>query len=94
MAVQAARECCLDIAGVDMILTQDQGPMILEVNYSPGFRGLETATGMNIAKIILDSGPLPFLKRQKAGRAKGKTYEVTGFQLLNRMRIVLSPAYA
>ncbi len=55
MAVQAARECCLDIAGVDMILTQDQGPMILEVNYSPGFRGLETATGMNIAKILLDS---------------------------------------
>lgn len=54
IAVRSARACCLDIAGVDMIVTKDRGPLVLEVNYSPGFRGLEAATGKNIAKIILD----------------------------------------
>ena len=54
MAVAAARACCLDVAGVDMLVTQGQGSRIIEVNYSPGFRGLEEATGLNIAGKILD----------------------------------------
>lgn len=54
MAVRSARACCLDIAGVDIMMTKDQGPVVIEVNYSPGFRGLEAATGKNIAKTILN----------------------------------------
>ncbi|WDP86973.1 MAG: RimK family alpha-L-glutamate ligase [Desulfobacter sp.] len=54
IAVAAARACSLEIAGVDMILTPDHGVKVLEVNYSPGFRGLEGATRKNIAGQILD----------------------------------------
>ncbi len=54
MAVAAARACRLDIAGVDMMVCPDHGAVVSEVNYSPGFRGLEQATGMNIAGMILD----------------------------------------
>lgn len=54
MAIRSAQACCLDIAGVDMLMTEDCGPVVIEVNYSPGFKGLEAATGKNIAKIILE----------------------------------------
>jgi len=54
MAVSAARACRLDIAGVDMMVRPGHGAVISEVNYSPGFRGLEQATGLNIAGMILD----------------------------------------
>jgi len=53
MAVEAARACCLDIAGVDMMISPG-GTVISEVNYSPGFKGMKQATGQNIAKMILD----------------------------------------
>ncbi len=57
MAVAAARACCLDVAGVDILVTAGhgaKGAQVIEVNYSPGFRGLEEATGLNIAGSILD----------------------------------------
>lgn len=53
MAVEAASACCLDIAGVDMIVESGSDPKIIEVNYSPGFRGLEAATGQDIAEKII-----------------------------------------
>ena len=48
VAVNAATLMGLQIAGVDLIETT-AGPLILEVNASPGFEGLEKATGENIA---------------------------------------------
>ncbi|MCG8565271.1 MAG: RimK family alpha-L-glutamate ligase [Desulfobacterales bacterium] len=54
MALQAAKACCLDIAGVDMMVSAQGRPMVSEVNYSPGFRGLEAATGLDIAGMIVD----------------------------------------
>ncbi|MCG8686475.1 MAG: RimK family alpha-L-glutamate ligase [Desulfobacterales bacterium] len=54
IAVRAARACSLEIAGVDMMVTREKEIKVIEVNYSPGFRGLEEATGKNIAGIILD----------------------------------------
>jgi len=47
-AVKAARVIGLEVAGVDMLETRT-GPKILEVNSSPGFEGLEAATGLDIA---------------------------------------------
>ena len=38
-AVRSGRACCLGITGVDMMMTKDRGPVVIEVNYSPGFRG-------------------------------------------------------
>ncbi len=51
-AVQAARVLGLDIAGID-IITSRQGPLILEANSSPGFEGIEKATGLNMAGAII-----------------------------------------
>ena len=42
----------LGIAGVDM-LQSARGPLILEVNSSPGLEGIEKATGKDIAKEII-----------------------------------------
>lgn len=51
-AIKAARAVNLDIAGVD-ILESDNGPKILEINSSPGFQELERATGQNIAREMI-----------------------------------------
>jgi ribosomal protein S6--L-glutamate ligase len=52
-AVLAAEACGLKLAGVD-ILESEKGPMVIEVNASPGFQGLEEATGQNVGKMIVD----------------------------------------
>jgi ribosomal protein S6--L-glutamate ligase len=51
-AVAAARVMGLEIAGVDL-LESDRGPKIMEVNSSPGFEGLEAATGLDVAREIM-----------------------------------------
>jgi ribosomal protein S6--L-glutamate ligase len=47
-AVKAARVMGLEVAGVDMLEART-GPKIMEVNSSPGFEGLEAATGKDVA---------------------------------------------
>lgn len=51
-AIKAARVMGLGVAGVDM-LQSTRGPLILEVNSSPGLEGIEAATGKDIAKSII-----------------------------------------
>ncbi len=52
-AVRAAQIMGLRVAGVD-ILESDNGPLIMEVNSSPGLEGIEGATGLDIAGSIVD----------------------------------------
>jgi len=52
IAVKAAKAMGLNIAGVDM-MRSSRGPLILEVNASPGF-GIEKVTGRNVAAPIID----------------------------------------
>jgi ribosomal protein S6--L-glutamate ligase len=49
----AARILGLTFAGVDVI-ESSRGPMILEVNASPGIEGIETAAGINIAEKVIE----------------------------------------
>jgi ribosomal protein S6--L-glutamate ligase len=51
-AIKAARAMGLGIAGVDL-LQSSRGPLILEVNSSPGLEGIEKATGKDIATTII-----------------------------------------
>lgn len=51
-AIKAAKALGLAVAGVDM-LQSARGPLILEVNSSPGLEGIEAATGKDIAKSII-----------------------------------------
>ncbi|WP_020527503.1 30S ribosomal protein S6--L-glutamate ligase [Flexithrix dorotheae] len=52
-ALKAAKAMGLAIAGVDMIESK-RGPLVLEVNSSPGLEGIETATGVDIAGKIVE----------------------------------------
>ncbi len=51
-ALKAARVLGLGVAGVDM-LQSEKGPLIMEVNSSPGLEGIEKATEIDIAKKII-----------------------------------------
>jgi len=51
-AVRAARIMGLNVAGVDM-LRSNHGPVVMEVNSSPGLEGIEGATGKDIASMII-----------------------------------------
>jgi ribosomal protein S6--L-glutamate ligase len=52
MATEAARVLGLNVAGVNLIRS-DRGPLVLEVNASPGLEGIEESTGVNVAGAII-----------------------------------------
>jgi len=52
-AVTAAAAVGCDVAGVDLMIDRHDRPFIVEVNYAPGFRGMEAATGLDIAGRII-----------------------------------------
>ena len=54
IALRAARTMGLGIAGVDLLRSQ-RGPLVLEVNASPGLEGIESATGVDVAGAIIAS---------------------------------------
>ncbi len=70
-AVKAARVVGLQVAGVDL-LEASGGPMIMEVNSSPGFEGLERATGLDIAGRYVDEA-VAFAAATRAGTRKASS---------------------
>jgi ribosomal protein S6--L-glutamate ligase len=52
-AIKAARAMGLNVAGVD-ILRSHHGPVVIEVNSSPGLEGIESSTGVDVAGAIID----------------------------------------
>jgi ribosomal protein S6--L-glutamate ligase len=69
-AVRAAAVLGLGVAGVDLIRSR-RGPLVLEVNSSPGLEGIEEATGIDIAGRIIDyvgagHQPVPLRRRRAA----------------------------
>ncbi len=52
MAIKAARALKLPVCGVDMLQSK-RGPLLLEINSTPGLEGIEGATQKNIAKAII-----------------------------------------
>ena len=72
-ALRAARAFGLNMAGVDLLRSVD-GPKVLEVNSSPGFEGVEKATGKDIVgrlydEIELRARPAPARRRRGVGCA-------------------------
>jgi ribosomal protein S6--L-glutamate ligase len=68
-AVRSAKVMGLNVAGVDL-LRSNHGPVVMEVNSSPGLEGIEKATGRDVASIVIE-----FIeKNAKAGktRTRGK----------------------
>lgn len=54
MAIQSAAAADLEIVGVDLITNAKGETVVIEINYSPGFKGMESATGLNIAGQMID----------------------------------------
>ena len=54
MALKASKTLGLKVAGVDIIRSK-KGPLLLEVNSSPGLEGIESATGKDIAGMMITS---------------------------------------
>lgn len=54
LAIKAAKVLNLPVAGVD-IIRSNKGPMVLEVNSSPGLEGIEGATGKDIAGLMIQA---------------------------------------
>lgn len=52
MAINATKHLGLGVAGVDLIRSKN-GPLLIEVNASPGLKGIEAATCVNVAKTIV-----------------------------------------
>lgn len=72
-ALQAAKVLDLAIAGVDMLQSK-RGPLILEVNSSPGLEGIEKATKTDIASKIIQYTEL-LVQKKKQKRAPNVTKE-------------------
>ena len=53
LALGSTKALGLDISGVDMLQSEDGLSLVLEVNYSPGFRGLEACIGEDVAREII-----------------------------------------
>ncbi len=64
VAIQAVNAMGLGCAGVDM-LPSSRGPLVMEVNSSPGLEGIETYTGIDVAGKIVE-----YLERRYEARAK------------------------
>ena len=64
IALNATKYLGLGVAGVDL-MRSNKGPVLLEVNASPGLQGIEAATGVNVAKHIIDFVEKNALRRRK-----------------------------
>ncbi len=67
-AVTAAKAMGLNLCGVDL-LRANRGPVVMEVNSSPGLEGIETATGIDVADLVIE-----FIERSaKPGKTKTRS---------------------
>ena len=68
IALKAVKVMGLQFAGVDL-LCSDRGPLIMEVNASPGLEGIETATGVDVAGKVVE-----FLEKNSDGDSRKRRY--------------------
>ena len=66
VAILAARTMQLNVAGVDLLRSK-RGPLVLEVNSSPGLAGIEAATSVDVAGAIIDYVCSATLRRKRRG---------------------------
>ena len=71
-AVQACKALGLKVGGVD-VLRSDRGPLVLEVNSSPGIEGIERATGKDVAGLVIQ-----FVEKSLGGKLAGRSEAASG----------------
>ena len=78
-ALLAAKALGLGIAGVDMLQSK-RGPLVLEVNSSPGLEGIEKATGLDIAGRIIEYTAALAAKKKAKPKAKKEAAQAVDAQ--------------
>ena len=68
MAVKAAKAMGLSVAGVDL-LQSHRGPLVMEVNSSPGLEGIERATGIDVASKVIEHVEQSALMKHRGERS-------------------------
>jgi ribosomal protein S6--L-glutamate ligase len=72
-AIRAAKVMGLNVAGVDLLRSK-RGPLVLEVNSSPGLEGIESTTGVDVAAEVIDyMAHRVARKRRDAARGSAKS---------------------
>ena len=66
-AIRAAKVMGLNVAGVDLLRSR-RGPLVLEVNSSPGLEGIESTTGVDVAGEVVDYVAQRVARRRRAVR--------------------------
>ena len=69
-ATRAAKAMGLGVAGVDL-LRSNHGPVVVEVNSSPGLEGVETASGRDVASKIIEFLEKRYARGAPADRVQG-----------------------
>ncbi len=69
IALKAARAIGINIAGVDLIRS-NKGPLVIEINVSPGFTGLEKMSGTDVAGAIIEYAVNSCLENKQASDQK------------------------
>ena len=72
-ALRAARAMGLAVCGVDL-MRSDRGPLVLEVNSSPGLEGIESVTGRNVAGKIIEYVEMNAKRRNKKRQSRRIAY--------------------
>ncbi len=70
-AVRAARIMGLNVAGVDL-LRSDHGPVVMEVNSSPGLEGIESSTEKDVAGMVIE-----FIENRQTGKDENERQRMT-----------------
>lgn len=74
-AIESAKLMGLNVAGVDLLMSS-RGPLVIEVNSSPGLRGIETTTGIDVADAIIESAEKKYAKKTRLKeKNKAKKYK-------------------
>jgi ribosomal protein S6--L-glutamate ligase len=68
-AIRAAKAMGLNVAGVDL-LRSNHGPLVIEVNSSPGLEGIETSTKKDVAKMVIEFIEKNYQNQKKRGKSK------------------------
>lgn len=68
--MRAAKTMGLRVCGVDL-LRSNHGPVVMEVNSSPGLEGIEAATGVDVAGKIIDYVAANYVGGPRSSRTKG-----------------------
>lgn len=63
-AIRAAKVMGLNVAGVDLLRSK-RGPLVLEVNSSPGLEGIESTTGLDVAGSVIDYMAMRVARRRR-----------------------------